>query len=155
MTQRSNLKRFSSQTDFFHSTGHYNEIRNSVPPDPTMTVDGVTQVFNKIKGDKENVMRSGLDIPSPLVDKIMERSFSTESEKSRAFADVYVNIHPDPSWEGLTSDMYWEEEFASARESKSFVSTGKYTVTTPDTAMLISYHSLVSHSPYVSFYDLI
>ena len=93
-----------------------------------MTVDGVTQVFNKIKGDKEKVMRSrfGLAIPSPLVDEIMERSYSTESEKSRAFADVYVNIHPNPSWEHLTRDMYWEKEFASARESKSFMSTGKY-----------------------------
>ena len=91
-----------------------------------MTVDGVTQVLNKIKGDKAKVMRSGLYIPSPLVDEIMERSYSTESEKSRAFADVYVNIHPDSSWEHLTRKMYIWEEFASARESKSFMSTGKY-----------------------------
>ena len=103
-------------------------VHNSVPPDPTMTVDGVTQVFNKIKGDKAEVMRPGLglSIPSPLVDKIMERSYSTESEKSRAFADVYVHIHTRASWEHLTSHMYWMNEFASARESKSFMSTGKY-----------------------------
>ena len=101
-------------------------VHNSVPPDPTMTVDGVTQVLDKIKGDKAEVMWSRLDIPSPLVDEIMERSYSTESEKSRAFADVYVNICPYSSWEHLTSDMYWEKEFASARESKSFMSTGKY-----------------------------
>ena len=100
-------------------------VHNSVPPDPTMTVDGVTQVFNKIKGDKAKVMRFGL-IPSPLFDEIMERSYSTESEKSQAFADVYVDIHPDPSWEHLTRGMYLEEEFASAREFKSFMSTGKY-----------------------------
>ena len=91
-----------------------------------MTVDGVTQVFNKIKGDSEVMMRSEFYIPSPLVDEIMERSYSTESEKSRAFADVYVNIHPDSSWEHLTCRMYWKDEFASARESKSFMSTGKY-----------------------------
>ena len=103
-------------------------VHNSVPPDPTMTVDGVTQVFNKIKGNKEEVMRSmlGLDIPSLLFNEIMERSYSTESEKNRAFADVYVNIHPYSSLEDLTRDMYLEEEFASARESKSFMSTGKY-----------------------------
>ena len=91
-----------------------------------MTVDGITQVFNKIKRDKEMVMRSRLYLPSPLVDEIMERSYSTESEKNRAFADVYVNIHPEASWKDLTYDMYWEAEFASARESKSFMSTGKY-----------------------------
>ena len=101
-------------------------VHNSVPPDPTMTVDGVTQVFNKIKGDKAKVMRLGLLFPSPLVDEIMERSYSTESGKNRAFADVYVNIHPYSSWEDLTSVMYVIEEFASARESKSFMSTGKY-----------------------------
>ena len=56
----------------------------------------------------------------------MERNYSTESEKSRAFADVYVNIHPNPSWGHLTRDMYLEEEFATGRESKSFMSTGKY-----------------------------
>ena len=101
-------------------------VHNSVPPDPTMTVDGVTQVLDKIKGDKAKVMRTILDIPSPLVDEIMERSYSTKSEKSRAFADVYVNIHHNPSWEHLTYCMYSMEEFASARESKSFMSTGKY-----------------------------
>ena len=101
-------------------------VHNSVPPDPTMTVDGVIQVFDKIKKDKEEVMRSRLLIPPPLVDEIMERSYSTESEKSRAFADVYINIHPDPSWEHLTHGMYWSSEFACARESKSFMSTGKY-----------------------------
>ena len=100
-------------------------VHNSVPPDPTMTVDGVTLVFDKIKGDKVKVMY-GLDIPSPLVDEIMERSYSTESEKSRAFTDVYVNICSNSSWEHLTRCMYWTEEFASARESKSFMSTGKY-----------------------------
>ena len=99
-------------------------VHNSVPPDPSMTVDGVTQVFDKINGDKQEVMRSWrLNIPSPLVDEI---SYSTESEKSRLFADVYVNIHPEASWEHVTSGMYWEKEFASARESKSFMSTGKY-----------------------------
>ena len=102
-------------------------VHNSVPPDPTMTVDDVTQVFDKIKGNKEKVMMAGwrLDIPSPLIDEIMERSYFTESEKSRAFADVYVNVHPNPSWEHLTSVMYIWEEFSSARESKSFMSTGK------------------------------
>ena len=103
-------------------------VHNSVPPDPTMTVDGVTQVFNKIQGDKARVMRSmnGLCIPSLLVGEIMGRIYSSESEKSRAFPDVYVNVHPYSSWECLTGSMYMMEEFASARESKSFTSTGKY-----------------------------
>ena len=119
---------FSSQTYFFHSTGHYNECvtaHNSVPPDPTMTVDNVTQVINKIEGDKSKVVRIslGIDIPSSVIEEIERRS---STDKNKAYANYYVNYHPNPSWEDLTWELYWKNEFAAARESKSFMSTGKY-----------------------------
>jgi hypothetical protein len=62
MTQRSNLKGLS-----YFTTGHFNEsvaAHNPVSPDPTMTVDNVTQILNKIPGDKwEEVMAvAGLEI---------------------------------------------------------------------------------------------
>ena len=121
---RSNVKGFSSQTYFFHSTGHYNECvaaHNSVPPDPTMTVDNVTQILNKIQGDKWKVM-DDLDIPKQL---LMVR-YSTNTEENHACADYYVNCYPDASWEQLTAALYVRKEFATARKSKSFMSTGKY-----------------------------
>ena len=55
------------------STGHMLlHAHNSVLPDPTMTVDNVTQILNKIRGDKwEGVMgKGGLDIPRPLLREI-------------------------------------------------------------------------------------
>ena len=94
-----------------------------------MTVDAVTQVMDKVKGDKLREICSsdaGLNMPEPLVDEIFQRRYSTDSEKSRAIASAYVNIHRDPSWEHLTMRLYLEEEFPVARESKSFTSTGKY-----------------------------
>ena len=128
MTQWSNLKGFSPQTYFFHSTGHYNECvaaHNSVPPDPTMTVDNVTQVFNKIEGDKTKVMGgNGAGIPDSLIEEIKKGS-STDTEENKAYAHYYVNYHPDASWEHLTRTLYRRAELAAARESKSFVSTGK------------------------------
>ena len=130
MTQWSNLKEFSSHTYFFHSTGHYNECvaaHNSVPPDPTMTVDNVTQVINKIEGDKWEVMgRGGNDIVPRYQLWEIQRRCSTDTEKTHACADCYVNCHPDASWKDLTSQLYLKKEFAAARESKSFMSTGKY-----------------------------
>ena len=93
-----------------------------------MAVDIVTQILNKIQGDKwEKVMSGlgGLDIPRPLLEKIL-RGYSTDTEKNHACADYYVNCCPDASWEELTVALYVSKEFALARESKSFMSTGKY-----------------------------
>ena len=115
------------------STGHYNECvaaHNSVPPDPTMTVDNVTQILNKIQGDKWEWVMGGqvtveLGIPRPQLEEI-QRRYSTDIEKIHACADYYVDCHPKASWEDLTSKLYIEKEFAAARESKSFMPTGKY-----------------------------
>jgi hypothetical protein len=95
-----------------------------------MTVDNVTQVLNKIPGDKwEEVMGGvgGLDIPWQLLMEI-KRRYSTDTEKNHACADYYVNCHPDAEWEHLTWKLYDKKESASARESKSFMSTGEHTI---------------------------
>ena len=129
MTQLSNLNGFSSQAYFFHSTGHYNECvtaHNSVPPDPSMTVDNITQILNNIPKDKWKRVMGGLGIPRPLLEEI-QRRYSTDTEKNHACADYYVNYHPDAEWEHLTMGLYFSEKYASARESKSFMSTGKNT----------------------------
>ena len=96
-----------------------------------MTVDNVTQILNKIPGDKwEKVMGvygGGLDIPKPLLREI-QRRYSTDTEKNHACADYYVNCHPEAEWEHLTARLYLKKEFALARETKLFMSTGKNTI---------------------------
>ena len=97
-----------------------------------MTVDNVTQILNKIHvpaGKWWEVIGAGiLDIPWPLLEEIQGR-YSTDTEKNHACADYYVNCHPDAEWKDFTMRQYLKEEFALARESKSFMSTGKYTTT--------------------------
>ena len=99
----------------------------SVPPDPTMTVDNVTQVMDKIEGDKWEVVMGlgGFDIPRSLLEEI-QRRYSTVTEKIHAGVDYYLDYQPDASWEHLTTRLYVKNEFAAIRESKSFMSTGKY-----------------------------
>ena len=95
-----------------------------------MTVDTVTQILNKIPGDKwEKVMSGatrtgGLGIPWPLVEKI-KRRYPTDTEKNHAVADYYVNCHSQAGWAHLTVNLYAYKVFAAARESKLFMSTGK------------------------------
>ena len=94
-----------------------------------MTVYDVTQILNKIPGSKwEEVMGGGggLGIPKPLLYKEIQERYSTDREKNHAYADYYVNCHPEAEWEHLTRGLYWKKEFAAARESKTFMSTGKY-----------------------------
>ena len=92
-----------------------------------MTVDNVTQVMDKIEGDKWEVVMGGrgLDIPVSLREEIWRR-YSTVTEKIHACADYYNNYCPHASWEHLTRRLYLKKEFTAARESKSFMSTGKY-----------------------------
>ena len=92
-----------------------------------MTVDNVTQILNKIPGYKwEEVVEeiSGLGIPRPLVKEI-QRRHSTDTEKNHAVAEYYVNCHPEAEWQHLTRKLYMINEFTLARESKSFMSTGR------------------------------
>ena len=95
-----------------------------------MTVNNVTQIMNKIPGSKwKKVMGGSGLIPEPLLKEI-QRRYSTDTEKNHACADYYVNCHPDAEWRHLTTRLYDRKEFALARESKSFMSTGKNTATT-------------------------
>ena len=102
---------------------------NSVPPDPTMTVDNVIPILNKIQGDKWEEVMMGRCIPEPLLREI-QRRYSTDTEKNHACADYYVNCHPTAEWEHLTKGLCWKKEFTAARESNSFMSTGKYYIIT-------------------------
>ena len=97
---------------------------DSVPPDPTLTVDDVAKVINKMEGDKMEVMKKRNTIPESLLEDIVKR-YSTDSEKIHACADYYVHIHPHASWGHLAARLWIEEELTAARESKSFMSTGK------------------------------
>ena len=94
----------------------------TLSPDPTMTAENVTQVFNKL-GDTLDVMK--YDIPWPLVEEIQKR-YMTEADQIHACADYFVNCHPNASWQSLTWELYCWDDLAAARESKSFMSIGKY-----------------------------
>ena len=90
-----------------------------------MTVDNVAPILDKIGQDQWERVVSTYIVPKPLLDEI-QRRYSTDTEKIHACADYYVNYHPQASWEDLTGTLYLNKEFAAARESKSFMSTGKY-----------------------------
>ena len=107
-----------------------------------MTVDNVTQILNKISGEEREVMSvlGLLGVPGSLLEEIQRRC-STDTEKNHACGDYYVNCYPWTEWEDLTKGLYWKKEFAAARESKAFISTGKYCTISYSYAQ-VEYHIL-------------
>ena len=90
-----------------------------------MTVDNVAPILDKIGQDQWERVVSIYIVPNPLLEEI-QRRYSTDTEKIHVCTDYYVNYNPEASWEDLTRSLYCKKEFAAARESKSFMSTGKH-----------------------------
>ena len=125
-----------------------------ISPDPTLTVENVTDVMEKVtevkrrevwgavlRYEKSRQWRRGpypprpqpRRSPSPTDQKIFEEiddpeilkeiysSDSSEKEKTHACSDVYVNCHPESSWEHLTSLLYKEDELTAVDQARPFL----------------------------------
>ena len=99
-------------------------------PDPTLTVENVggvmekvvvykrRQLWERIIGKEENLSIPNLTLE--IVDDIY-RSHSSEKENTHACSDVYVNCHPESSWEHLTSRLYEEDEMTAVDQARPFL----------------------------------
>ena len=85
-----------------------------------LTAGNVTRTMEKVTEDKrrrvwEKVLSKG------AVEQIYS-SHSSEEEKLRSCADIYVTCKPDSSWEKLVQRLYYEfGEMAAAKEAKGFL----------------------------------
>ena len=92
---------------------------SSLSPDPTLTVENVTRAMAKVTVDErrrvwERVLEWG------AVEEIYT-NHSSEEEKLRSCADVYVTCIPDSSWKELVRMLYDCGEIAAAKEAKAFL----------------------------------
>ena len=118
-------------------------IMARISPDPTLTVENMTDVMEKVTEVKRRqvwgtvlryrkhwqLWRRGPDLlPPPLPSrtdpKILIKiysSHSSEKEKTHACSDVYVNCHPESSWEHLTSLLYKNDELSAVDQARPFL----------------------------------
>ena len=88
------------------------------PPDPTLTVETVLSVMEKVTGSSaEKVWR--YFIGSNTLEDIKSKCF-TERELMHTCADIYVNCDPDSSWERIASGLYCKET-AAVEEVRSYL----------------------------------
>ena len=95
--------------------------------DPTLTVDNLVGVMEKVTSDKESrkevwkkVLEWEDNAPDSYVDEVYTK-YTTEKEQTNILADVYINSRPDSSWHHLVETLYEEGEVAAAKEAKSFL----------------------------------
>ena len=88
-------------------------------PDPTLTVENVVGVMEKLTDDGHvNVWRQliGGDLLTDITSKC-----SNEKEILHMCSDVYVNCFVDSSWEYLACELYDELETAAVEEVRSYL----------------------------------
>ena len=90
------------------------------PPDPTLTVDNLLGVMEKVTdGRAEKIL--GWLIGSTILEDISSKC-STERELVNTCADIYVNCAPDSSWEKVARRLYHKGETAAVEEVRSYLS---------------------------------
>ena len=89
------------------------------PPDPTLTVENVLSVMEKVTDGRAKEVWWRL-IPDGLLEDIKSK-YSTEREMMHTCADIYVNCDPDSSWEQIACGLYCYEETAAVEEVRSYL----------------------------------
>ena len=87
-------------------------------PDPTLTVENVVGVMEKVTDDGR------VNVWSELIDDSFDditSKCSNEKEILHMSSDVYVNCYVDSSWEHLARRLYDELETAAVEEVRSYL----------------------------------
>ena len=87
------------------------------PPDPTLTVDNVSHIMEKVKEELRPQVWENLSLAIGDIIKAVKYS----SEREHEYADLYVNCSPFSSWEDLASSLYRHHQVAAVEEVRSYL----------------------------------
>ena len=90
-----------------------------IPPDPTLTVENVLGVMEKVTDSRAEEIWRELIGPGVLED--INSKCSTERELMHTCTDIYVNCRPNSSWEAIARKLYRKEETAAVEEVRSYL----------------------------------
>jgi hypothetical protein len=92
-------------------------VSTLLPPDPTLTVDNVSHVMEKVEPKVKNQVWK--DACDPIErDKMEEVCMSGKEDEC---ADLYVNYNPRSSWELLAGSLYHHHQVAAVEEVRSYL----------------------------------
>ena len=87
------------------------------PPDPTLSVDNVSRVIEKVKGELRPQIWGKL---SPAIWGVIRRE-GYSSETDPTYADLYVNCDPWATWEEIAKSLYRHHQVAAVEEVRSYL----------------------------------
>jgi hypothetical protein len=95
-----------------------NGIFHSFPPDPTLTVDNVRRIMEKV--DPKVKIQVWNDVSWITVD-VERRVRPNMCWKEKECADLYVNCHLHSSWEHLAGSLYHHHQVAAIEEVRQYL----------------------------------
>ena len=87
------------------------------PPDPTLTVDNVSHIMEKVKEELRPQVWEDL---SPAIRGIIKAE-KYSNEREHEYADLYVNCKFNSSWEHLAKTLYRHHQVAAVEEVRSYL----------------------------------
>ena len=88
------------------------------PPDPTLTVDNVSSVMEKVEPKVKTRVWEDACGARMEEDKMKEVCTSGKEDEC---ADLYVNYNPHSSWEDLARSLYRHHQMAAVEEVRSYL----------------------------------
>ena len=93
------------------------------PPDPTLTVDNVRHIMEKVEPEERQQVLKEMVIDS-IFDEIQSSGqYSTALEVEAAAVDIYVNCYTCTysSWKELARTLYHHHQVAAVDEVRSYL----------------------------------
>ena len=87
------------------------------PPDPTLTVDNVSRVMEKVE-PKEKMLIWNDVLERGWIESVNKEEFSFKEEEC---ADIYVNYCHSASWDTLARSLYYHHQVAAVEEVRSYL----------------------------------
>ena len=87
------------------------------PADPTLTVDNVSHIMEKVKDELKPKIWDALSATIGGIIKAEKYS----SEKDHTYADLYVSCKSNSSWENLAGTLYHFHQVAAVEEVRSYL----------------------------------
>ena len=91
-------------------------------------MENVTDVMEKVTEDRRRqVWQTVLEMTCHRVTRVymyldeIYRSHSSKREKTYACSNIYVNCHPESSWEHLTLQLYKKDEMTAVGQARTFL----------------------------------
>ena len=115
------------------------------PPDPTLTVDNVSHIMEKVEPKERQRVLKDIIITTSVFDAIQNsKKYSTALEVEAAAVDIYVKCFPFSSWEHVARSLYLHQQVAAVEKVRSYLpprgepSCGVYVLVTRYDIMLVN-----------------